>query len=395
MELVVSDDQLIFAQKMIDKVKPSLESRFGAIIKLSIVEYYRNFTFKVEIKLQESSEFVIFKSLYHKVEDNELVLPPWGKVLFPKLLATYQHIEDVAGRLTANLLFYDEEYYLLIFEFLEGIQLHEILLSEDFELAKKSILGLVSVLARLHATTRGTLKSYSEKVMLFGGELSMKPHWHRLSDNLVEDFVKGLKHIDFQSYKGLAEAATQIIQQTNNSTFLSLIHGDSCLDNLFYYEDKLLFIDLDTVSYYSPFIDLIYLNFPLPSCWCVGKYPLDIIDSAFEVYKTTYREYHELGDEEFELNMFYAHIIMIVASLKQQLTLEDGQMIFEKYPEWGTSKMKIRICTWIDSVISYQNSVSGFDEVFSSLIQLKTHLKNMWGEWEVLPLFNAFTHELQ
>ena len=120
---------------------------------------------------------------------------------------------------------------------------------------------------------------------------------------------------------------------------VSLINSDPCPDNLILEYNgnkisKLTMIDLDTFTFFSPFIDIYYL-WIRATCWCVGEIEDEIIQEMEKTYLHEIRKYIEISDQYFYINLFLAGLTWTIFHLQQTFHEHEGQIRINSDHIWG------------------------------------------------------------
>lgn len=80
--------------------------------------------------------------------------------------------------------------------------------------------------------------------------------------------------------------------------FPVLSPGDICPDNNLITRAGIRFLDFESASVYSAFLDAAYLRMPFSTCWCVFRLPADLATLAESVYRDEVTRIHpELADD--------------------------------------------------------------------------------------------------
>jgi hypothetical protein len=124
-----------------------------------------------------------------------------------------------------------------------------------------------------------------------------------------------------------ADAGTEIDQLfliLNDTGYHGLVHGDACPDNVRFLDGRCRIFDFEHSGWGAVALDASYLLAPFPSCWCFGRLPDSVAAPAMTA---------ALG----------AWVIAWGDTITKVLE-EDG--------EWGTTTMRPRLLTWLDSFTS-------------------------------------------
>jgi hypothetical protein len=88
--------------------------------------------------------------------------------------------------------------------------------------------------------------------------------------------------------KASIESSSTAVNPTG--PFVALTHGDPCPDNVFDYPDRLLLIDFEWASVGSALLDATYPRMNMPSGWCAGQFPENVLDVAESIYRDAIKQ---------------------------------------------------------------------------------------------------------
>jgi Ser/Thr protein kinase RdoA (MazF antagonist) len=146
-----------------------------------------------------------------------------------------------------------------------------------------------------------------------------------------------------------AAAGTEIDQLSvllNETGYHGLVHGDACPDNVRFLDGRCRIFDFEHSGWGPVVLDASYLLAPFPSCWCFGRLPASVAAPAMSAYRGRLQAAGiDLGPS-WDVAMTAALGAWIVA-WGDKIT-----KVLEEDDEWGTTTMRPRLLTWLDSFTS-------------------------------------------
>jgi aminoglycoside/choline kinase family phosphotransferase len=146
-----------------------------------------------------------------------------------------------------------------------------------------------------------------------------------------------------------ADAGTEIDQLfsiLNDTGYHGLVHGDACPDNVRFLDGRCRIFDFEHSGWGTVALDASYLIAPFPSCWCFGRLPDSVAAPAMSAYR---RRLQAAG-----IDLGPPWDAAMTAALGAWVIAWGGRItkVLEEDGEWGTTTMRPRLLTWLDSFTS-------------------------------------------
>jgi aminoglycoside phosphotransferase (APT) family kinase protein len=143
-----------------------------------------------------------------------------------------------------------------------------------------------------------------------------------------------------------ADAGTDIDQLfsiLNDTGYHGLVHGDACPDNVRFGDGRCRIFDFEHSGWGAVALDASYLIAPFPSCWCFGRLPGSVAAPAMSAYR---RRLQAAG-----IDLGPPWDAAMTAALGAWVIAWGGRIskVLEEDGEWGTTTMRPRLLTWLDS----------------------------------------------
>ncbi len=119
------------------------------------------------------------------------------------------------------------------------------------------------------------------------------------------------------------------------------MHGDPCPDNVLITSDGCRLVDYERASMASAALDFAYLLSPLPSCWCFGLLPPELVAAASAAYEDAVAAAGVVLDDAWREAVTAALALFAVVRVGDQRgrPLDDAEV-------WGTTTLRPRLAAW-------------------------------------------------
>ena len=140
---------------------------------------------------------------------------------------------------------------------------------------------------------------------------------------------------------GVAEEIDQVHRMIVGTSYLGLVHGDPCPDNVRLIDGTCRIVDYEYAGWGPVAYDAGYLLAPFPSCWCFARLPDEVAGPAVAAYRGI------LETAGIELGPEWESVTTAVLAAA---FLGRGQLFAEALDqddEWGTTTMRPRLLAWL------------------------------------------------
>jgi phosphotransferase family enzyme len=140
---------------------------------------------------------------------------------------------------------------------------------------------------------------------------------------------------------GVAEEIDRVHRMIIGTSYLGLVHGDPCPDNVRLVDGTCRIVDYEYAGWGPVAYDAAYLLAPFPSCWCFARLPAEVAGPAVEAYRAS------LGTAGVELGPDWESLttaVLAAAFLGRGQTFAEA---LDQDDEWGTTTMRPRLLAWL------------------------------------------------
>ncbi len=160
-----------------------------------------------------------------------------------------------------------------------GHGLHHLLLADNPEVAEEASVQYAATVGKMHAATIGKQEAFFH-IRKALGPVDI-PNYAWISSALWET----IHTLDVAPAAGIEDELKQLtFTMENPGPFLVYTHGDPCPDNILLGTSGKLF-DFEFGAYRHALIEGVYARMPFPTCWCVSRLPVHIIDRMETRYR--------------------------------------------------------------------------------------------------------------
>jgi Ser/Thr protein kinase RdoA (MazF antagonist) len=266
---------------------------------------------------------------------------PIGAQLFGDELAALDYLNGMPVPVAPRLLGADAQAGLLLMEDLgDGATLADSLMASGRERVQAELVGYARALGSLHAWSMSHAGEAAVVRARHGPGDESGPRWRDAVQRGKEPFLATAATLGVASH-GVAEEIDQVHRMIVGTSYLGLVHGDPCPDNVRLIDGTCRIVDYEHAGWGPVAYDAAYLLAPFPSCWCFARLPDEVAGPAVEAYRGS------LETAGIELGPDWESITTAVLAAA---FLGRGQMFAEALDqddEWGTATMRPRLLAWL------------------------------------------------
>lgn len=249
--------------------------------------------------------------------------------------------------------------------------LDPVLLRGTADAARRGLGDWAEALGNLHAACAGRRTEYEALRSSLGPAIP--------ASDLVPKLIATLTALGIPAPEDELAAALAYGMASDFDTYL---HRDPCPDNVLLLPDGLRIIDFERGSFGPATLDGSVLRMAMPTCWCVGRVPDDVLAEAEGRYRAAAsRGIPELADEgRFAAGMAAACAAHLVVTLGWHLERALAEDV-----TWGEATFRERILTRLEVF----RTVEGWTGLHAAGEALEGLLRERWGDVG-LRLYPAF-----
>jgi Ser/Thr protein kinase RdoA (MazF antagonist) len=266
---------------------------------------------------------------------------PIGAQLFGDELAALDYLNAMPVPVAPRLLGADPLAGLLLMEDLgDGATLADSLMAAGRERVQAELIAYARALGSLHAWSMAHAGEAAGLRARHGPGDETGPRWRDAVQRGKEPFLATAAALGVAS-DGVAEEIDQVHQMIIGTSYLGLVHGDPCPDNVRLIDGTCRIVDYEYAGWGPVAYDAAYLLAPFPSCWCFARLPAEVAGPAVAAYRA------RLETAGIELGPDWESATTAVLA---GAFLGRGQMLadaLDRDDEWGTTTMRPRLLAWL------------------------------------------------
>ena len=268
---------------------------------------------------------------------------PIGAQLFGDELAALNYLNAMPVPVAPRLLGADVRAGLLLMEDLgNGATLADSLMAAGRERVQAELIAYARALGSLHAWSMGHAGAAAGVRARHGPGDEAAPRWRDAVQRGKEPFLAAAARLGIARH-GVAGEIDHVHRMIIGTSYLGLVHGDPCPDNVRLIDGTCRIVDFETAGWGPVAYDAAYLLAPFPSCWCFARLPAEVAGPAVEAYRAL------LAAAGIELGPDWESVTTAVLAAA---FLGRGQVFAEALDtdhEWGTTTMRPRLLAWLRS----------------------------------------------
>jgi len=266
---------------------------------------------------------------------------PIGAQLFGDELAALDYLNGMPVPVAPRLLGADPQAGLLLMEDLgDGATLADSLMAAGRERVQAELIAYARALGSLHTWSMSHAGEAAGVRARHGPGDEAGPRWRDAVQRGKEPYLTAAATLGVATH-GVAEEIDQVHRMIVGTSYLGLVHGDPCPDNVRLIDGTCRIVDYEYAGWGPVAYDAAYLLAPFPSCWCFARLPNEVAGPAVEAYRAS------LETAGIELGPDWESITTAVLAAA---FLGRGQMFAEaldRDDDWGTTTMRPRLLAWL------------------------------------------------
>jgi hypothetical protein len=166
------------------------------------------------------------------------------------------------------------------------------------------------------------------------------------------------------------------------SGYVGFVHSDLCPDNTHIVDGNCRLIDFETSGWGPVALDVAYLLAPFPSCWCFARLPSNAAGPALLAYRD------QVTSAGIDLGADWE--TALAAALAGSIAARGAAIgrALDKDRDWGTTTVRPRLLTWLDSFIGAAARTGALPRLRSVAEGLREQLRLRWPD-TVVPDYPA------
>lgn len=354
----------------------------------------RNKILRIELKNTQKS--VIFKESNPMTEQGKIPTDEEIRESYDRFARDWAGLEFANGlqgehQLCPQCYGGSEKHRFLLLEDLgkQQVTLVDHLLKGKAPAAADSLGRYMTCLGRFHAAGHVKLDNYLEILHRINPQAPNIEMQER-TETTLNDLRSALKILNLSSNEGLEEEAKKVVKSIYDpkGPFTTMGHGDPCPDNVFDYPDKLLLIDFEWASVESSLFDATYPRMNMPSGWCAGQFPEELLDKTEAIYREEMKKRIPAAADDRTYSEAYVHACAMHV-LRSDMRII--QAFNEKDDTWGIAQVRSRTLSHLATFIKIAEKYDTLPSLRDTAKTILETLKRQWEGSKPLDLYPAFT----
>ncbi len=266
---------------------------------------------------------------------------PIDAQLFGAELAALDYLSAMPVPVAPRLLGADARAGLLLMEDLgTGATLADSLMAAGRERVQAELIAYARALGSLHAWSMAHAGEAAGLQARHGPGDEAGPRWRDAVQRGKAPFLAAVAALGVAGH-GVAEEIDQVHRMIIGTSYLGLVHGDPCPDNVRLIDGSCRIVDFEYAGWGPIAYDAAYLLAPFPSCWCFARLPAEVAGPAVEAYQARLEAAGiGLGPDWESLTT----AVLAAAFLGRGQVFAEA---LEQDHEWGTTTMRPRLLAWL------------------------------------------------
>lgn len=295
--------------------------------------------------------------------------------------------DNATSRLAPHAIATDSSAGMILLEDLGEVMLvDQILLGSNQEAAENALIDVAVTLGRLHSSTYLRRETYNQIQMQFGtARTELSP-----ADKCARLIAAAGECARAVSLSMPRDVTTEIAGMdgffADQGPYVAFVHNDACPDNFAVGTDGMKVWDF-AFSNFGPFlVDGVYARMHFPSCWCVRRIPLELLDRMEDTYRSELvTKIPQAGDDE----LYQASIAEACAYLV--LDMITSRKLPDQDQTWGTATERQRFVSRFESFAATTESCCHLTATGAFFSDLAHRLRSRWSDSDSnLPTYPAF-----
>jgi aminoglycoside/choline kinase family phosphotransferase len=302
---------------------------------------------------------------------------------FDAELAALEFLNSMDNAVAPRLFGSDPSAGILIMEDLgPGSSLADSLLARGREHAEADLVSYARAMGTMHAWSAGRAREYAEIRTRHGQSGSpMDPDWIDAIARHKERFLAVSAQLGLPT-AGVDDEFNSLGALLVGSGYVGLVHSDLCPDNTHITGGNCRLIDFETSGWGPIALDVAYLLAPFPSCWCFASLPSEAAGPALLAYRD------QVTNAGIDLGADWE--TALAAALAGSVVGRGAAIgrALDKDRDWGTTTVRPRLLTWLDSFIRAASRTGALPRLRSVAEAMHEQLRLRWPE-TVVPDYPA------
>jgi hypothetical protein len=281
------------------------------------------------------------------------------------------------------------------------ISLVDHLLGTDKDNALRALKRYMQSMGEMHANAFNHIAEYKRILEGLNADAQVWPYDIDKMSSTIEALLNKLQ-IEYSP--DLQNEINQVFATVKEcGPFTTLIHGDICPDNVFDdpKNNQMRIFDFEWSFVGNALLDGTYLRMSNPTCWCVKRFPEDIIDPLEAIYRSELAKTmskaldDDLYYESYVAACAYWMLGMIAWGLDEILEKENDisdNLLANLHPKWKPEDNRRwpRNLSRFQAFIDVARKHNKLPHLRSMAEQILMQLKILWPDAKPLELFPAF-----
>jgi hypothetical protein len=277
--------------------------------------------------------------------------------------------------------------FILLEDLGPGDSLAELLKGSDATEARAGMLALAQALGTMHAATAGKVQEYAAlRARLGGGEASqarpstVRQDWLRVREAAAPFGLAASAQED-------AELEAVAAELNSPGPFLAFTHSDPCPDNNRWQDGELRLLDFEFGQLRHALVDGVYGRVPFPTCWCLGRLPVDLPGEMERIYRTALLAGVPEASEDVR---FHTALTAACAHWTAVTTAWHLERALKENDTWGLATLRQRVVFRLEGFAATTAEFGYLPALGSACAALAQRLRTEWGDEAEMLLYPAF-----
>lgn len=293
------------------------------------------------------------------------------------------------GKIAPQLLAVDVDNEVLVLEDLSaGPRLRELLSGTDQHLTEECLIGLMRLLATLHAETRGREREYKQILVQAGGRIPIDHSAYRLEADL-QRITDVMALVGIRPDPGLDDDLAWLTEVLNGGTFRCFTSGDIAPVNCLMADGAVRLVDFEVSDYRNGLVDGCYPQMRHLVATDACRLPAELKRRMAAVYREQIQSKGVTLDEDDYNRCLVASSAAWMATICRPL-----QKALVKDKVIRLSSRRQRILAGLGEFALLENASDLVPTFRRTVVSFRDELASRWeGEIQDIPPFPVFTQD--
>jgi hypothetical protein len=257
----------------------------------------------------------------------------------------------------------------------------EPLTGDDPDAAEAALVGHAELIGRLHSATAGRADAYRQLCAEIEPAGDGEYCYGRDLARVVEQAERMLATFEVAPTAGFAaELGDAMARLADPGPFLTLVHADSCPENVPATAEGLRLVDFEHSGVGHALLDATMIEMAFPTCNHASRVPGDAIARAVAAYRRTFVSGDDRRLDEGYVDAFWGFRMSLIF---------DDPLAEER--QWGFATVRQRMVHWAEHLGHVAASRGRLPAVAATATRLAGALRARWGaDFVELPLYRPF-----